>query len=126
MCARYDDEEDEFEELKPTTDLRQKLEARREIKELNCHLQEEVNLKDKLIAQIELPEIDSKWEDMQAKMEAMEKRVATGGAYVNLEMFGSFPFTQEVDNIMPLKGFKLPKMESYDETTDLIDHLEMF
>ena len=59
-------------------------------------------------------------------MDAMEKRVMTSGAYVNLEMLESFQFTQEVEESMPPKSFKLPTMESYDGTTDLINNLEMF
>ena len=85
-----------------------------------------MNLKDKLSKQRELAKIDKKWEDMKAKMDAMEKQVTIRGAYVNLEMLGSSPFTQEVDKSVPPKGFKLPTMESYDKTTDPIDHLEMF
>ena len=111
--------------------MRQRLEARRDIRELNRCLEkeewrEEVNLRDKLSKHRELAEMDKKWEDMQAKMEAMEKRVATKDAYVNLELLGSSPFTQEVDDTMPPKGFKLITMESYDETTNLINHLDMF
>ena len=45
---------------------------------------------------------------MQVKMKAMEKREVMGGAYVNLEMLGISPFTQEIDDIMPPKGFKIP------------------
>ena len=62
--------------------------------------------------------MDKKWEDMQAKIDTMEKRITIGGAYVNLEMLGSSPFTKEVDKSMPPKGFKLPTMESYDGMTD--------
>ena len=43
-----------------------------------------------------------------------------------METLGNSPFTQEVDEAMPPKGFKLPTMESYDGTIDPIDHLEMF
>ena len=43
-----------------------------------------------------------------------------------MEMLGSSSFTPKVDESMPPKGFKLPTMESYDGTVDLIDHLEMF
>ena len=131
MRVRYDQKENEVEELKSITELRQRLEARRDIRELNRCLEkeewrEEVNLRDKLSKHRELAEMDKKWEDMQAKMEAMEKRVATEDAYVNLELLGSSPFTQEVDDTMPPKGFKLFTMESYDETTNLINHLDMF
>ena len=59
-------------------------------------------------------------------MDAMKKRVTTVGAYFNLEMLRSFPFTHEVDKFVPPKGFKLPTMESYDGTVDPIDNLEMF
>ena len=83
-------------------------------------------MRDKLIKQRELPEIDEKWEEMQARMNVMEKQVTIGGAYVNLEMLGSSQFTLEVDEAMLPKGFKLPTMESYDRTIDPIDHLEMF
>ena len=41
-------------------------------------------------------------------------------------MLGSSPFTQEVDESMLPKGFKLSTMESYNGMTDPIDHLEMF
>ena len=81
---------------------------------------------DKLIKQRELTEIDKKWEDMQVKMEAMETRVVTEGAYVNLEMRWSSLFTQEFDDTMPPTGVKLCTVESYDGISDLIDHLEMF
>ena len=43
-----------------------------------------------------------------------------------METFGSSPFTKEVDEAMPPKGFKLPTMESYDGTIDRINHLEIF
>ena len=46
--------------------------------------------------------------------------------YVNLEMLGSAPFTQEVDEVIPPKGFKLLTMETYNRSIDPIDHLEMF
>ena len=61
--------------------------------------------------------MDKKWEIMQAKIDMMEKRVTIGRVYVNLEMLGSSPFTQEVDQAMPPKGFKLPTMEAYDGRT---------
>ena len=85
MSARYDEREKKVEELKSTTDLRKKLEARQEISELNWRLQKEegkreVNLRDMLSKQRELAKIDNKWENMQAKMEAMEKRVMVRGA----------------------------------------------
>ena len=107
------------------------LEARREIKELNRHFQkkegkDEVNLKDKLSKQKELVGLHKKWKDMQAKMEAMEKWVATRNIYINLEMLRSFPFTQEVDVVTLPQGFNLPTVESYDETVDPIDHIKMF
>ena len=41
MSSRYDEGEKEVEELRSTTDLRQRLEARREIREFNQRLQEE-------------------------------------------------------------------------------------
>ena len=63
---------------------------------------------------------------MQTKIEAMEKRVTIEGAYFNLEALKNSPFTQEFDESMPPKGFKLPTMDSYDGMVDLIDHLEMF
>ena len=85
-----------------------------------------MNLKDKLSKQREFVEIDKKCEDMQAKMDAIEKQVTTDGAYVNLEILGSFLFTSDVDESMPPKGFKLPTKESYDGTADPINHLEMF
>ena len=69
------------------------MEAKGEILELNRKLQEEkrkgdVNLRDQLTKQREITEMDKKWEDMQTKMDAMEKQVMIGGAYVNLEMLG--------------------------------------
>ena len=67
-----------------------------------------------------------KWEDMQAKIDAMEKRVTIGGVYVNLEMLGSSSFTQEVDDATRPKGFNLITMEAYYGSADPIDHLEMF
>ena len=85
-----------------------------------------MNLKDKLIKERELTKIDKKWEDMQAKMDVMEKRVTIGGAYVNLKMLGNSSFTQRVDESILHKRFNLPNMESYDRTADPIDHLEMF
>ena len=45
---------------------------------------------------------------MQIKIEAIEKRVATENTYINLEMLGSSPFTQEVDVATSPQGFKLP------------------
>ena len=101
---KYHERVQEVEELRSTTDLRWRLEARREIRELNKRLQEEerrreVNLKDKLSKQRELTEIDKKWENMQAKMDAMEKQVMIEGAYVNLKMLWSSPFTQKVDKV---------------------------
>ena len=63
---------------------------------------------------------------MQANMEAMEKQVTIGGAYVNLEMLGSSHFTQKVNKTMPSKGFKLPTTESYHGMVNPINHLEMF
>ena len=60
----------------------------------------EVNLRDKLSKQREVVEINKKWQDIQAKMDAMEKRVTTEIAYVNLEMLGSSSFTQKVDESM--------------------------
>ena len=44
--------------------------------------------------------MDKNWEDMQAQMDAMEKWVTIEGAYINLEMLGSSPFTQEIDEAM--------------------------
>ena len=46
-----------------------------------------------MIKQRELAEINKKWEDMQAKTDAIEKRVTIKGAYVNLEMLRSTLFT---------------------------------
>ena len=46
-------------------------------------------MRDKLSKQRELDEIDKKWEDIQAKMDAIEKQVTTEEAYVTLEMLGS-------------------------------------
>ena len=76
VWSRYDEEASGVEES--TINLRRRLEARREIQRLNRQLQEEegreeVNLRDKLIKQREIVEMDRKWEDMQAKMDAMEK-----------------------------------------------------
>ena len=59
-------------------------------------------------------------------MDAMEKRVTIRGEYVNFEMFGSSPFTQEINKAMPSEGFKLPTMNVCNESADPIDHLEMF
>ena len=78
MRPRYDERAQEVEELRSIVDLRRRLKARWEIHKLNKRLQEEegkgkVNQKDKLSKQRELAEINNKWEDMQAKMEAMEK-----------------------------------------------------
>ena len=52
-----------------------------------------MNLRDKLSKQRELAKIDNKWEDMQAKKEAIEKQVTVRGAYVNLEALGTSPLT---------------------------------
>ena len=67
--SRYDEEGSEVEELKSTTDLRIRLEERREIKRLNRQLQEEegrgeVYLRDKLTKQREIAEMVKKWEEM--------------------------------------------------------------
>ena len=59
-------------------------------------------------------------------MDAMEKQVTIRGEYVNFEMFGSSPFTQEINKAMPSEGFKLPTMKVCNESADPIDHLEMF
>ena len=62
-----------------------------------------------------------------ANQDGNDEEVSHGqGAYVNLEMLGSSPFTQEVDESMLPNGFKLLTIESYDGTVDPIDHLEMF
>ena len=78
VLTRYDEGEKEIEELRSTTNLRQRLKVRREIRELNRRLQErerreDVNVRDKLIKQWELVDIDKKLKDMQAKIDAMEK-----------------------------------------------------
>ena len=52
-----------------------------------------MNLRDKLSKQRELAKIEKKWEDMQSRIEVMEKQVTTEGVYVNLQTLRSFPFT---------------------------------
>ena len=63
---------------------------------------------------------------MQAKMEAMEKRVMVGGIYINLEMLRSSLFTQKADALTHPQGLKLPTIETYGSTTDPINHIKMF
>ena len=70
-------------------------------------------MRDKLTKQRELTRINKKMEYMQAKMDIMEKRVMIRGAYINLEMLGSFPFTQEVDEAVSPKSMNVtPQIQS--------------
>ena len=69
VWPRYNERVQKVKELKSTTNLRRRLEEKREISELNRWFQEEkgrgeANLRDKLTKQRELAKIDKKWEDM--------------------------------------------------------------
>ncbi|OMO90118.1 S-locus glycoprotein [Corchorus olitorius] len=111
--------------LRLSSTLQEKLNKKREADEIDKRLKPD--LREKLNKRREADEIDKQLENVKERMEAMEKKVTLNTPHLfELEMLSSSPFSKKIDETLPPQGFKLPIMETYDGTSDPIDHLEMF
>ncbi|OMP05634.1 Retrotransposon gag protein [Corchorus olitorius] len=113
------------EEMAQSPDLREKLNQKREADKIDKRLKPD--LREKLNKRREADEIDKQLKNVKERMEAMEKKVTLNTPHLfESEMLSSSPFNKKIDETLPPQGFKLPIMETYDGTSDPIDHLEMF